>query len=68
MENLMLEVMFDLPQREDVIEVVIDEAVVKGRRRPLLKKAPKRRPRTRPRRNAGLTRLCRAARKRYQCA
>ena len=41
MENLMLEVMFDLPQREDVIEVVIDEGVVKGRRRPVLKKAVK---------------------------
>ena len=41
MENLMLEVMFDLPQREDVIEVVIDESVVKGRRRPVLKKAVK---------------------------
>ena len=39
LENLMLEVMFDLPQREDVVEVVIDEAVVKGRRRPLLKRA-----------------------------
>jgi ATP-dependent Clp protease ATP-binding subunit ClpX len=41
MENLMLEVMFDLPQREDVSEVVIDESVVKGRRRPVLKKAAK---------------------------
>ena len=41
LENLMLEVMFDLPQREDVIEVVIDEGVVAGRRRPGLKKAPK---------------------------
>ncbi|HUL54901.1 MAG TPA: ATP-dependent Clp protease ATP-binding subunit ClpX [Opitutaceae bacterium] len=41
MENLMLEVMFDLPQREDVIEVVIDEGVVKGRRHPVLKKAAK---------------------------
>jgi len=41
MENLMLEVMFDLPQREDVIAVVIDEGVVKGRRRPVLKKAAK---------------------------
>jgi ATP-dependent Clp protease ATP-binding subunit ClpX len=41
MENLMLEVMFDLPQREDVIEVVIDEGVVEGRRRPVLKKAAK---------------------------
>ena len=33
--------MFDLPQREDVIEVVIDEGVVGGRRRPVLKKAAK---------------------------
>jgi ATP-dependent Clp protease ATP-binding subunit ClpX len=41
LENLMLEVMFDLPQRDDVVEVVIDEGVVKGLRRPLLKKAPK---------------------------
>ena len=41
MESLMLEVMFDLPQREDVVEVVIDEGVVTGRRRPVLKKAPK---------------------------
>jgi ATP-dependent Clp protease ATP-binding subunit ClpX len=41
MENLMLEVMFDLPQREDVIEVLIDEGVVGGRRRPILKKAAK---------------------------
>jgi ATP-dependent Clp protease ATP-binding subunit ClpX len=41
LENLMLEVMFDLPQREDVIEVVIDESVVKGRRHPVLKKAAK---------------------------
>ncbi|MDD2762346.1 MAG: ATP-dependent Clp protease ATP-binding subunit ClpX [Opitutaceae bacterium] len=41
MENLMLEVMFDLPQREDVLEVVIDESVVKGRRRPILKKIPR---------------------------
>ena len=39
MENLMLEVMFDLPQREDVSEVVIDEGVVLGRRRPILKKS-----------------------------
>jgi len=37
MESLMLEVMFDLPQREDVVEVVIDEGVVTGRRRPVLK-------------------------------
>jgi len=41
LENLMLEVMFELPQREDVIGVLIDEAVVKGTRRPVLTKAAK---------------------------
>ena len=41
MENLMLEVMFDLPQRDDVVEVVIDGGVVAGRRRPQLKKTAK---------------------------
>jgi len=41
LENLMLEVMFDLPQREDVVEVTIDEGVVRGRRGPALKKAAK---------------------------
>ncbi len=41
MESLMLEVMFELPQREDVVEVVIDEGVVRGRRSPTLRKAPK---------------------------
>jgi ATP-dependent Clp protease ATP-binding subunit ClpX len=33
MENLMLEVMYDLPQRDDVTEVVIDAGVVAGRKR-----------------------------------
>jgi len=41
LENLMLEVMFDLPQREDVVEVVIDEGVVRGSRGPVLKKTTK---------------------------
>jgi ATP-dependent Clp protease ATP-binding subunit ClpX len=41
MENLMLEVMYELPQREDVVEVVIDSAVVAGKRRPILRKAGK---------------------------
>jgi ATP-dependent Clp protease ATP-binding subunit ClpX len=41
MENLMLEVMYDLPQREDVVEVVIDASVVAGKRRPTLRKADK---------------------------
>ena len=41
MESLMLEVMYDLPQREDITEVIIDSAVVSGKRRPTLKKASK---------------------------
>ena len=38
LEKIMLEVMYDLPHREDVTEVVIDQAVVEGRRKPHLKK------------------------------
>jgi ATP-dependent Clp protease ATP-binding subunit ClpX len=38
MENLMLEVMYDLPQRDDIAEVVIDAAAVNGGRRPRLKR------------------------------
>jgi ATP-dependent Clp protease ATP-binding subunit ClpX len=41
MENIMLEVMYELPQREDVVEVVIDASVVAGKRRPTLRKAGK---------------------------
>jgi ATP-dependent Clp protease ATP-binding subunit ClpX len=41
MEKLMLEVMYELPQRDDVVEVVIDAAVVAGKRRPTLRKAGK---------------------------
>jgi len=41
MENLMLEVMYELPQRDDVTEVVIDSAVVAGRRKPSLRRAGK---------------------------
>ena len=44
MENLMLEVMYDLPQRDDVTEVVIDAGVVAGRRRPVLRRAGKAEP------------------------
>ncbi len=44
MENLMLEVMYELPQRDDVTEVVIDSAVVAGRRKPTLKRAGKAEP------------------------
>ena len=39
MENLMLEVMYELPHREEIVEVVIDQAVVEGRKKPILKKA-----------------------------
>ena len=41
MENLMLEVMYELPQRDDVTEVVIDAGVVAGRRKPSLRRAGK---------------------------
>jgi ATP-dependent Clp protease ATP-binding subunit ClpX len=44
MENLMLEVMYELPQRDDVSEVVIDAGVVAGRRRPILKRIGKTEP------------------------
>ncbi len=44
MENLMLEVMYDLPQRDDVSEVVVDAAVVAGRRRPSLRRSGKSEP------------------------
>ena len=37
----MLEVMYDLPQQEDVTEVIIDAAAVAGKRRPTLRRAPK---------------------------
>ncbi|MDR2675161.1 MAG: ATP-dependent Clp protease ATP-binding subunit ClpX [Opitutaceae bacterium] len=38
MENLMLEVMYELPQRDDIAEVVIDAAAVHGVRRPRLRR------------------------------
>ena len=41
MENLMLEVMYDLPQRDDIAEVVIDAAAVAGKRRPTFRKSVK---------------------------
>ena len=44
MEKLMLECMYDLPQRDDVTEVVIDAAVVAGRRKPTLRKSAKNEP------------------------
>ena len=39
LESLMLEVMYELPSRDDVSEVVIDAAVVAGRRRPVLRRS-----------------------------
>ena len=44
LENIMLDVMYDLPQRDDVTEVVIDAAVVAGRRRPTLRRTGKSEP------------------------
>jgi ATP-dependent Clp protease ATP-binding subunit ClpX len=41
MENLMLEVMYDLPSRDDIVEVVIDAGVVAGKHRPVMRKAAK---------------------------
>ncbi|MDQ5977039.1 MAG: ATP-dependent Clp protease ATP-binding subunit ClpX [Verrucomicrobiota bacterium] len=38
LEKIMLEVMYDLPQRDDIVEVIIDQAVVEGRKKPQLKK------------------------------
>ncbi len=42
LEKLMLEVMYDLPLREDITEVIIDQSVVEGRRKPQLKKNARR--------------------------
>jgi len=38
LEQLMLDIMYDLPAREDIAEVVIDASVVAGKRRPQLKR------------------------------
>jgi ATP-dependent Clp protease ATP-binding subunit ClpX len=38
LEKIMLEVMYDLPARDDIAEVIIDQAVVEGRKKPQLKK------------------------------
>jgi ATP-dependent Clp protease ATP-binding subunit ClpX len=38
MEKIMLDVMFDVPSREDVSEVTINRAVVEGRKPPLLRR------------------------------
>jgi hypothetical protein len=36
MERVLIHAMFDVPEREDVLAVVIDEAVVRGEHAPLL--------------------------------
>ena len=41
LEGIMLEVMYDLPQQEDVTEVIVDAAAVAGRRKPTVRRAPK---------------------------
>ncbi len=41
MEKIMLEVMYELPQRTDVAEVVVDAGVVAGRKKPSLRRRPK---------------------------
>ncbi len=38
MEKLMLEIMYELPQKEDIEEVIIDRAVVEGRKKARLKR------------------------------
>jgi ATP-dependent Clp protease ATP-binding subunit ClpX len=40
-EGLMLEVMYELPQRDDESEDIIDSSVVSGKRKPTLKRLPK---------------------------
>jgi ATP-dependent Clp protease ATP-binding subunit ClpX len=39
MENIMLEVMYELPQRDDVVEVVVDAGAVAGRHQPMLRRS-----------------------------
>jgi ATP-dependent Clp protease ATP-binding subunit ClpX len=41
LEGIMLEIMYDLPQRDDVAEVIVDAAAVAGRRKPTLKRIAK---------------------------
>ena len=41
LEGVMLEVMYDLPQRDDVTEVILDAGAGAGKHRPVIKRAPK---------------------------
>jgi ATP-dependent Clp protease ATP-binding subunit ClpX len=38
LERLMLDVMYDIPSREDVADVTINRAVVEGKRSPLIRR------------------------------
>jgi ATP-dependent Clp protease ATP-binding subunit ClpX len=40
LEKLMLDIMYEIPHREGVIEVLIDRGVVLGRKKPIVKVAP----------------------------
>ena len=40
LEKLMVELMYDIPSRDDIAEVTINRAVVTGQREPLIKKKP----------------------------
>ena len=39
-EKIMLDVMYDVPSREDIADVVINRAVVEGKRTPLIRRKP----------------------------
>ena len=38
LEKLMLDLMYDIPSRDDIAEVTINRAVVEGKREPLIRK------------------------------
>src|SRR5438132_5213108 len=38
LERIMLDIMYDVPSREDIAEVTINRAVVEGRKLPLIRK------------------------------
>ncbi len=40
LERIMLDVMFEIPSREDVAEVTINRSVIEGRKQPLLRRKP----------------------------
>jgi ATP-dependent Clp protease ATP-binding subunit ClpX len=38
LEKIMLEVMYDVPSREDIADVTLNRAVVEGKRTPIIRK------------------------------